>query len=500
MDLRHLPARVVARVSELYTRIRRVERREAVAFGRWIENTNNLLHLTVLLVIPLLIAGVTFVSNAVTTLSFLLFPPLASGSYTLFSDPEGQYASPVKFILALTAGALCGLVAYGFSTWVYGPTGTTIVHPSSAALAIFLAGAATWALDIEAPSAFSTALLTLVTGDVNPEEYVASIFFASVVIAIVFTVWREEFYERRAEYLYGTVSGDDHVLVPMRGETANRTAFFAAKLAAAHEAGKVVLLDVLSPDQTTETAEPPASDEGADSKDVVVSSVDESDSAVVESESAGDSTGDPAADAAVERLESCAHDIRTRLGVPVEVVVARGDPLAATVEAAANTNSDLVVTPYEEDRGLLSDYVRGLFGGEYDTVAFRSVSESYRWRRILVLVARPGDAAHGMIDFATRLAGKTGSVSVTTCIGAEVERRPAETKLANLVETAEGNIETRVARTEVTKFIDSNANAYDLVVLGSSGERSAASRFIAPPTFERIREIDCDVAVFDRGN
>lgn len=445
-----------------------------VAFGRWIENTNNLLHLSILLIIPVLIAMVTLISNSVSTLSFLLFPPLASGSYTLFSDPEGRYASPVKFVVALTVGALCGLVAVGFAGWAYGPTGTALVHPSAAALAIFLAGATTWALDVEAPSAFSTALLTLVTGNVNPEEYVVSIFFASVVIAIAFTVWREQFYERRAEYLYGTVRGDDHVLVPMRGETATQTAFFAARLAAAHSAGKVVLLDVL-----------PATP------------ADESDATP---DTTADGELDADADASVERLESCAHNLRTQLGVPVEIAVARGDPLTATTEAAANTNSDLVVTPYEEDRGLLSDYIRGLFGGSYDTVAFRSTGETYRWRRVLVLVARPGDAAHAMIDFATRLAGKTGSVSVTTCISSEVERRPAESKLANLVETADGNIETRVARSEVTAFIASNAASYDLVVLGSSGDRSPASRFISPPTFERIREIDCDVAVFDRGH
>ncbi|WEL26277.1 universal stress protein [Haloferax volcanii] len=474
MDPRHLAARAVARVGALRDRIRRIERREMVAFGRWIENTNNLLHLSILLIIPVLIAVVTLISNSVSTLSFLLFPPLASGSYTLFSDPEGRYASPVKFVVALTVGALCGLVAVGFTGWAYGPTGTALVHPSAAALAIFLAGATTWALDVEAPSAFSTALLTLVTGNVNPEEYVVSIFFASVVIAIAFTVWREQFYERRAEYLYGTVHGDDHVLVPMRGETATQTAFFAARLAAAHSAGKVVLLDVL-----------PATP------------ADESD-ATPDTTAGGELDAD--ADASVERLESCAHNLRTQLGVPVEIAVARGDPLTATTEAAANTNSDLVVTPYEEDRGLLSDYIRGLFGGSYDTVAFRSTGETYRWRRVLVLVARPGDAAHAMIDFATRLAGKTGSVSVTTCISSEVERRPAESKLANLVETADGNIETRVARSEVTAFIASNAASYDLVVLGSSGDRSPASRFISPPTFERIREIDCDVAVFDRGH
>ncbi|ELZ66965.1 universal stress protein UspA [Haloferax sp. Atlit-10N] len=474
MDLRHLAARAVARAGALRARLRRIERREMVAFGRWIENTNNLLHLSILLIIPVLIAGVTFVSNSVSTLSFLLFPPLASGSYTLFSDPEGRYASPVKFVVALTIGALCGLVAVGFTGWTYGPTGTAIVHPSAAALAIFLAGVTTWLLDVEAPSAFSTALLTLVTGDVNPEEYVVSIFFASVVIAIAFTIWREQFYERRAEYLYGTVRGDDHVLVPMRGEAATQTAFFAARLAAAHSAGKVVLLDVLPPAATAEG------------------------DADAETNAGGELDTD--ADASVERLESCAHQLRTRLGVPVEVAVARGDPLTATTEAAANTNSDLVVTPYEEDRGLLSDYIRGLFGGSYDTVAFRSTGETTRWRRILVLVSRPGDSAHAMIDFATRLAGQTGSVSVTTCISSEVERRPAESKLANLVETADGNIETRVARSDVTDFIASNAATYDLVVLGSSGDRSPASRFISPPTFERIREIDCDVAVFDRGH
>ncbi|ELZ94050.1 hypothetical protein C440_10533 [Haloferax mucosum ATCC BAA-1512] len=511
MNVRRLAARVAARASKLYTRIRRIERRELVAFGRWVENTNNLLHLTVLLVIPLLISGVTFVSNAVNTLSFLLFPPLASGTYTLFSDPEGRYASPMKFVVTLTVGALCGLVALGFTGWVYGPTATTTVHPSAAALAIFLTGGATWLLDVESPSAFSTALLTLVTGNVDPEEYVVSIFFASLVVAAAFFVWREQFYERRAEYLYGTVRGDDHVLVPMRGETATQTAFFAARLAAAHEAGKVVLLDVLSPDEadteggTTATTTDTGGVSGSATSAVVGNDADADRVGKRNGESEQrnetvDSTGSPAADAAVERLESCAHKLRTRLGVPVEIAVARGDPPTATVEAAANTNSDLIVTPYEEDRGYLSQYVRRLFGGSYDTVAFRSTGEAVCWRRVLVLVSRPGDTAHAMIDFATRLAGQTGNVSVTTCISSEVERRPAESKLANLVETADGNIETRVARADVTAFIASNAPTYDLVVLGSSGERSAASRFISPPTFERIKEIDCDVAVFDRGH
>jgi nucleotide-binding universal stress UspA family protein len=119
---------------------------------------------------------------------------------------------------------------------------------------------------------------------------------------------------------------------------------------------------------------------------------------------------------------------------------------------------------------------------------------------VLVLVARPGDVAHGMIDFASRLTGDSGTVSVTTCIGSEVERRTAETHLDHLVETVEGNVETRVSRSPVQDFIAANADDYDLLVIGSSGERSPASRFVSPPTFERVQDLECDVAVFDRGN
>jgi hypothetical protein len=68
------------------------------------------------------------------------------------------------------------------------------------------------------------------------------------------------------------------------------------------------------------------------------------------------------------------------------------------------------------------------------------------------------------------------------------------------VETVDGTVETRVARTDIQSFIDANARSYDLVVLGSSGDRSAASRFISPPTFERLQGVECDVAVVDRGD
>jgi nucleotide-binding universal stress UspA family protein len=455
--------RLTARLSALRTRLRRIERREVGEFRRWAENTDNLIHLSVVVFVPLVIGLVTLLANAVAELSFLLFPPLASGTFTLFADPEGRYASAKKFVVGLTFGALCGWAALAATTAVHGgPTGRFGVSPESAALAVFLTGAVTWLLDVEEPAAFSTALLVLVTDQARPVDYVGSVLMSSLLVAGAFLLWRTRVYERRAEYLYETTQGDDHVLVPMRGETSRAVATFGARLAAAHEAGKVVLLAVLDEvvDEDERTAE---------------------------------------AESTVEELEAHAQRIRTRVGVPCEVVVASGDPLPTTFETARNANCDLVVTPYEEESGLLSEYVRGVFGGPHDAVALRTTPETERWRRVLVPVARPGDSAHAMVDFASRLAGRGGTVSLCTCIGNEVERRRAETMLANLAETPDVDVETRVARSGVLEFIEANAPGYDLVVIGASRDRSKASRFVSPPTFERLRGVEADVAVVDRG-
>ncbi|MFB6108271.1 MAG: HPP family protein [Haloplanus sp.] len=504
------PDRIVARVADAARRLRRVERRELAAFGRWLQTTGNLLHLTVLVAVPLLIWLVTFISNATTELSFLLFPPLASGAYTLFSDPEGRYASPRKFVLGLTVGALCGWAALAAAGEFYGPGVGETIHPSSAAVSIFLTGAATWALDVEEPAAFSTALLILVTNDASPEAYVTSVAVFGTLVAVAFAVWRDRFYERRARYLYDTARSDDHVLVPMRGEAAELTATFGARLAAAHEAGKVVLLAVVeegaeSDEEADEEAEETATVEAGHRETAPERGSDDVAAPTGVERTSGEGEGettpplDGATAAVADRLEGVAATIRTEVGVPCEVVVASGDPVATTVRTAGDANCDLVVTPYEEDRGLLSAYVRGVFDSRFDTLAFRSTTGKRRWRRVLVTVSRPGDTAHAMLEFGARLAGRRGTLSVCTCVSSEMERRGAEKRLANLAETVDVDVETRVARSEVTEFIAANAGAYDLLLLGSSGERSRASRFVSPPTFERLRTVDCDVAVFDRG-
>ena len=495
-----LVERLDARASQLLRRLRRVERRGAGEFVRWIENTDNLVHLSALVFVPVVVAVVTGLSNSLELFSFLLFPPLASGTYTLFANPEGKYADPVRFVVGLTAGAACGWFALTL-IGVVAPERASTVSPTAAAFSILLAGALTWALDVEEPSAYSAALLVLAAPG-RAELYVLFTLGGSLFVAIVFTAWRGAFYERRAALLYGTVKGDDHVLVPMRGDTAAETAMLAARLAAAHEAGKVVLLDVVSDEPVPTAADATGDgDDGAAADDGAspTGEPEPSEGDAGGSDGDGSSVTDRAGRAAAD-LERAADAIREDVGVPCEVVVAAGEPGPTVRTAVRETNCDLIVTPYDGEDGNLSAFTRSVFRGPTDSVLFRSTTGRRDWRRVLVLVSRPGDSAHAMIDFATRLAGSAGGVSACTCIDREAERRSAEARLANVVETADGAIETRVARSDVLAFVAANAGAYDLVLVGSSSDRSAASRAVSPPTFERLRDVDCDVAVVDRAD
>ncbi|MFB6305016.1 MAG: HPP family protein [Haloferacaceae archaeon] len=528
--------RLAARAAALLRRVRRVERREAAAFRRWVEDTDNLLHLTVTLAVPLLIGLVTYVSRSVGVIPFLLFPPLAAGTYTLFADPEGRYSSPRRFVGGLTAGAASGWVALEIAARVvHGtPPPEFAVHAPSAALAVFLTAVVTWALGLELPTAFSTALLVLTTG-AGRLVYVVGMMLSASLVAAAFVVWRDRFYERRAQYLYGAVRGDDHVLVPVPGGTrdARPTVTLAARLAAAHEAGKVVLLDVVD-DERIAAAErallaeressveavadapepnrrPAAGIEGGDGSEGGNEGEDRDGERVAESGAdAGADTRDlatrRAADEAAARLEREAEhvreataDDRPRASVPCEVVVATGDPVEAMLATAEEAGCDLVVTSLGPDDGDVSPLVRGAFDADVDAAALRSRTGQESWRNVLVMVARQGDVAHAMADFATRLAGDAGHVALCSCIDREVERRRAEDRLADVAETTSGEVETRVSRSDVEAFVDAAAPNYDLVVLGSSRDRSRASRLVTPPTYRRVvgLDVDCDVLVVD---
>ncbi|RKD93471.1 HPP family protein [Halopiger aswanensis] len=472
-----------ARLDALGRRLRRLERRELDAVLRWIERTGNLLHLSVLVFVPLLIGAVTWLSNATAIVSFLLFPPLASGTYTLFADPEGRYSDPWTFVGGMTVGACCGWVAIAVVSGLGLHSGT--VSAAGAALGIFFTGALTWALDLEEPTAFSTALLVLVTGNAQP-IYVLGIVVSSSFVAAAFVVWRDRFYEQRARYLYQTTSGDDHVLVPMSercgaaGVDPATVARFAAELAGAHEAGKVVLFETVYEERDGGEA----TESAADNDDL-------------------DDSDERAADT-VDAIERLAADLESQYDVPCEVIVAsddRPDPSARLVlQTARAQNCDLIVTPYaEDDRGGLSSFIRGLFDSEIDVIAFRTSDGRTEWRQVLVPVRGAGDTARAMTDFALRLAGRYRPVSVCTCIKRESRRRKAENTLANLIDAFDGRFETHVVTEPVAQYLSRVDSQYDVVFLGSSTDRSAASRFVSPPTFEKVSDLDADVAIVHRG-
>lgn len=480
------------------TRARRIRRRETEEFRRWLETSANLRHLTALIAIPLLIAGITALSDRLEELPFLVYPPLAMGTYTLFSNPHSRYASPRNFVGGLGTGAVCGWFSVYFSeTILHVPKIQPLeAHPISAGLAVFLTLAVTWALSVELPAAFSTALLAVVVG-VHEPTYVATVIVSSIIVVSVFHIWHTEFYQKRSRYLYQSTKGDDHVLVPMRGEYAEDAAMFGAKLASAHDAGKVVLVDIVD-EAAIEEARGTTDGSGTTDPTLVTEH-----SAELENPAETQAT-----DEAATNLERQAQRIRTRMGVPCEVVIAAdGNNRSRTIlRTARETNCDLIVAPYEEQHGSLSPFVRKLFRGQIDAIVYRPGpnadpmdAREYHWKRILVPVRRASDTAHTMIDFAQRLAGRTGTVSVCTCIDRESERRSAESTLADLVEAFSGSFETRISRHRIEAFLTANDDHYDLIIIGASSNRSAASRFISPPTFEELHEVECDVAVVHRG-
>ncbi len=492
-----------ARIRAAVDRLHRLERRELRHLRRHVEVTGTIVHVSILLFVPLLVGLLVYLTTRVDQLSFLLFPPLAAGTYMLFANPESEQSSPLRFVGGLTAGAVCAWIAIEIALRVVYPDlppSALAVDAPGAAFAVLLTGLITWILNIEEPAAYAMALLGLLVDPGNQAAFVLSVLIGSTIVAAVFYAWRELVYERRATYLYASTRGDDHVIVPMLGEHAEATATLGARLAAAHDAGKVVLLDVVD-EAWMATAERNRLAGDGSPLDVTVADGGEA-AALADASDAPDDAEDvsEAVDQAATRLEEQAARIRTRVGVPCEVVVAAaGASRSRTVlEAAAGANCDLIAVPYETKHGSLSPFVRELFRGDTDVLVHRSLEGRTDWREVMVPVRGASDVAHSMIDFGLRLVGKTGRVSVCHCIRSADQRRRADAMLADLVETFDGNVETRVASASIEQYLSRNAPEYDLVCIGASRDRSAASRMISPPTFERIRDLETDVAIVDR--
>lgn len=328
--------------------------------------------------------------------------------------------------------------------------------------------------------------------------FVASVAISTLIVAAVFVVWRDRFYEQRARILYESTKGDDHVLVPMGGPDAHATAMLGARLAAAHDAGKVVLLDVVDDREAAEAelrelgrGERLQTDGGDSQRS------DLADGSVTDGTSEEERTVARMATA----LEERAATIEEEVGVPCEVIVAvDGTDRATTIQRAARrANCDLIAAPYATRYGLLAPHLRTLFGSQFDVLVHRSADPAHTtWRRVLVPVRGASDVAHSMVDFALRLAGEDGQVAVSHCVGDRGDHRRAEEMLANVVEPFTGPIETRVSRQSIDSHLADAAHEYDLILIGASRDRSTASRLISPPTFERIEALETDIAVVDR--
>ncbi|WP_081597665.1 universal stress protein [Natrinema pellirubrum] len=267
--------------------------------------------------------------------------PLASGAYTLFADPDGRYSSPRKFVGGITAGALSGWLALEVSAriWYLPPPEQLQVHASAAALGIFLTGVVTWGLSLEEPTAFSTSLLVLVTG-AERLTYVTGIVVSSLLVAGVFVVWRRRVYHERARYLFQSAQSDDQILVPVRGDATDSVVLFAARLAAAHDAGKIVLMKTVS----TETIEKTETELEATGRESVSGDSDEP-----SEDSVTQAAEEHLAEQQLRDLERLQDRIASVVDVPCEFVVAVEDGSAGeTVLRTAETeNCDLIVCPYE---------------------------------------------------------------------------------------------------------------------------------------------------------
>lgn len=467
-----------ARLRRTLRRLHRLERHEVAALRRWLEDTENLLHASALVFVPLIIAAVTGLANAVPSLSFLLFPPLASGAFTLFSDPEGRYTSPTRFVAGMTIGAVCGWIAL----LAFGNGGPT-VNAWGAGFAVLLTGALTWLLHVEEPASYAVALLLLVQ-EAPPELYVASVAVAAGIVALVYEGWHDTVYERRAEFLYASTGSDDDVLVPMV-DGADPVVDLAATVASGHDRGRIVLLGLVEDGPAEASDDEETAEGGSETPDT------------------GDSAGGPVVhpetvdqDAAVAQLEGRATAVSDRFGIDCEVVVARGDnPSAVTLETARETGCDIVVAPFGD--GPEESFVTSLFVPDLDVAAARASRRE--WQRILVPIRSPGDLAHLKVDLARRIAGDDGRVTVAHCIGSEAERRHAEEICSNVVDPYDGRFETLVAHSSIEAFLADHAPANDLIVMGASTDRTRVSRLLSRPTYRRVRDLPTDLLVVHAG-
>ncbi len=298
------------------------------------------LRVPVVIAVPLVIAGVTVLANASDVVPFLLFPPLAAGTYVLFRRPE--QASPGQFVVGITTGAASGWLA----VLVIGGTDPGLrVSPAGTALSLLLTAFVTIIIGVDEPMAFSTALLVLVTGATGA-VYFLRVAVTSLLVAGLFVLYRDRVYEPGGRYLHRSRRGETVLVALWDGDA---VAHFGARLAGN---GRVVLL---APADGTPT-------------DVA------------------------------ERTERLAEQLEDRYDVGCEVVVVpAGDRADRVSTAAVDLGANIVVVPV--DSAPLDQFER-LTRGTVDVAGLHSPSNRSRWRR--ALVDRPQSVAPRINELASQ--------------------------------------------------------------------------------------------------
>lgn len=409
---------------------------------RWLADASHLVHVSVLIVLPLIIFLVIEL-RTLSRISYFVFPPLASAAFTIFFDPDGTYSTAPRLVGGLTLGAAVGWLSFH----LFGFGGL------SAGMSVFLTGLVTWPLDLEHPSAFSTALLAVVLR-ADSLLYIGAVFASTLLVAVLFAAWRRYVYEERAQYLYDAIRDEDRILVPVRDRSDAAVVQVCAQIAEAHDAGRLVLLSLPGDEELLDAVAPET-------------------------------------DLPVER-----------------VVPAPGtDPLTAVRDAIDRYDCSVVGVGWEEPPAgdQLSPFTRDLFGLDTDVLVFRLDGDSGPWRDAFVPVRGAGKVSRLMVEIGSRIV-TAGTVSATTVIDDERQRRNAEKQLFDLVSAfqhtftdREDLIDTRIidaADHDVEQVLVDTSEQYDVTLIGASTDRPLLSRILTPPTItEIVHDLDTPLII-----
>lgn len=404
---------------------------------RWLADSTRLVHLSVLLFLPLIVYVVIEIGQ-MSQLSYFVFPPLASATFTIFFDPESAYSAPARLVGGLTLGAIVGSACYALF-------GFTAV---GAAVAVLGASVVTWTLGVEHPSAISTGLLALVL-QADSALYAVAVFGSTVLVAAVFVLWRDRVYEERARYLYDAVRDEDRVCVPVEGNLPE----IAGRIAGAHRDGRVVLVGL----GATRSAVEEASERIGERHDVRTETV----------------VADPGSDMAETMLDTaerydCSVILApwTRREVVDRLFGSRFDVVAFHT---AGTDWEDVFVP-----------VRG--GGKLSRLMVELASR----------LARRGDVSVGTVIGSER-ERRRAEKELFTLVSA------FEDELAEREDTLDTRI-IDAGKRDVGEVIVDAAEQYDLTVIGGSTDRPLPDRLADAPTAHGVVDrIDGAVAVVHSG-